>query len=388
MSHIILPTAFLPPLARLKTFSGAHISASLRSLRDFYWPSVPSRLTVPVRKASTRIHDQSVPDSGYASAEEDDDNDEGGEGGGGGEENDCLTGEEEDILRADPFEREFAIKWITGFISRSNAWIEDTLDEAEAETRRDLVEEAAQIVSAFAGDDEETECAVTRTFEFTGSVKVELNDAPLSSEDYTSVGLQSWASSILLAEKLCASPGTFGLDKSRPLRVLELGAGTGLLSIVAAKLSEAKLLQTIVATDHHPDVLANLSANVQTNFPYSSSAIDVRRFDWESPDFNYPMDKLFDVILAADVIYHAKHAEWIRGCVERLLALNGIFSLMIPLRSTGRHEGMDHTVETVFPESEMASGLVVLEKETIERQGGVGRADEGGYKLFRIGWAI
>ncbi|KAK0430895.1 hypothetical protein EV421DRAFT_1721079, partial [Armillaria borealis] len=231
MSHIILPTAFLPPLARLRTFSGAHVSASLRSLRDFYWPSVPSRLTVPVRKASTRIHDQSVPDSGYASAEEEDDDDDEGERE---EESDGLTDEDEDILRADPLERAFAIKWITGFISRSNVWIEDTLDEAEAETRRDLVEEAAQIVSAFAGDDDETECAVTRSFEFNGSVKVELNDAPLSSEDHTSVGLQSWASSILLAEKMCASPGTFGLDKSRPLRVLELGAGTGLLSIVVA----------------------------------------------------------------------------------------------------------------------------------------------------------
>ncbi|KAK0224589.1 putative methyltransferase-domain-containing protein [Armillaria nabsnona] len=381
MSHIILPTAFLPPLTRLRTFSGAHVSASLRSLRDFYWPSVPSRLTVPVRKASTRIHDQSVPDSGYASAEEDDDDDD----EGGEEESDGLTDEDEDILRADPLERAFAIKWITGFISRSDVWIEDTLDEVEAETRRELVEEAAQIVSAFAGDDDETECAITRSFEFNGSVKVELNDAPLSSEDHTSVGLQSWASSILLAEKMCGSPGTFGLDKSRPLRVLELGAGTGLLSIVVAKLLEAP---TIVATDYHPDVLANLSANVQTNFSCSSSIIDVRRFDWESPDFSQPMDKPFDIILAADVIYHAKHAEWIKGCVQRLLGPKGTFWLMIPLRSTGRHEGMDHTVEAVFPESETTYGLVALEKKTIGRQGGVGRADEGGYKLFKIGWAI
>lgn len=340
---------------------------------------------MPVRKASTRIHDQSVPDSGYASAEEEDDDEN--DGGGGGEESDGLTDEDEDILRADPLERAFAIKWITGFISRSDVWIENALDEAEAETRRELVEEAAQIVSAFAGDDEETECAVTRSFEFKSFVKVELNDAPLSSEDHTSVGLQSWASSILLAEKMCASPGTFGLDTSRPLRVLELGAGTGMLSIVVAKLLEAPA-PTIVATDYHPDVLANLSANVQTNFPRSSSVIDVRRFDWESPDFSHPIDKPFDIILAADVIYHAKHAEWIKGCVEQLLAPSGTFWLMIPLRSTGRHEGMDHTVEAVFPESEMASGLVVLEKKTIDRQGGVGRADEGGYKLFKIGWAV
>ena len=69
---------------------------------------------------------------------------------------------------------------------------------------------------------------------------------------------------------------------------------------------------------------------------------------------------------------------------------------------------MDHTVEDVFPDypgvahyGEVADyrevqgkgqglgewKLVALRREEVARQGGVGRADEGGYKLFKIGWA-
>jgi hypothetical protein len=30
--------------------------------------------------------------------------------------------------------------------------------------------------------------------------------------------------------------------------------------------------------------------------------------------------------------------------------------------------------------------LAILQKEEVERQGNIGRADESGYKLFKIGW--
>ncbi|KAK0497134.1 hypothetical protein EDD18DRAFT_1351955 [Armillaria luteobubalina] len=128
-------------------------------------------------------------------------------------------------------------------------------------------------------------------------------------------------------EDVCVA-GNLQIGQVTAFAVLDLGAGMGTLRIVVAKLLKA-LVPTIVATDYQPDLLVNLSANVQTNYPY----------------------KPFDIILAADVIYHALHAEWIRGCVEQLLAPNGTFWLMIPLRSTGQHEGMDHTVEAVSPPS-------------------------------------
>ncbi|KAF8893729.1 putative methyltransferase-domain-containing protein [Gymnopilus junonius] len=443
------PTVSLPPLGKLATHSTEHVKQALSNLYTLYFPSrVPStvlnssNLTIPNRKIQHSIHDTSVPDSGYASAEEDEDEDaDCMHPANSDEENDIDA--EIDILRADPLERAFAIKWLTGFVTRSDVWL-NAGDPEETEQRSDILDEATSLLAAFSGHDgDEEDVALTRTFSFplTSSIwghdpgarappkhiHVELNDAPLSKDDHTSVGLQSWGSSILLAERFCTQPSFFSLspssvtlavpdDELKPLRILELGAGTGMLSIVAAKIlalspnSEAET----VATDYHPDVLDNLSQNVETNFPSPPSSssrhrrppVRVMPLDWEHPVLSSPLDEPFDIILAADVIYHPCHAQWIKRCVEQLLSAQGVFWLIIPLRTTGRHEGMDATVEGLFPDvsasssfsgtqlkgaeegkmSEEGRELAVLYREEVGRQGNVGRADEGGYKLFKIGW--
>ncbi|KAH9932414.1 putative methyltransferase-domain-containing protein [Amylocystis lapponica] len=342
-----------------------------------------SSLPVLARLTDSPIHDTSVPDSGYASAEEDDDDT--------AELNDAY---DPDILRSDPFEREYTIRWLTAFMARSDAWVSCASSD-ESDARAALVDTAASLLASFAGDGQEQ--ALSRRFAFAsphGETVAELNDAPLDSADHTSVGLQSWASSIVLAEHLCAQPTTFGLADTA--RVLELGAGTGLLSIVAAKLLPGA---QVVATDFHPSVLANLRANVAANFAHAHPVVPVvRALDWERPVYAAELAGAFDVVLAADVVYHAQHTRWIKACVERLLARPaGVMWLIIPLRSTGRHEGMGDTVEAVFPP---ASGrlatavrnvghmaeLAILDVQTLERHEGVGRADEAGYRLYQIGW--
>ncbi|KAI0778904.1 S-adenosyl-L-methionine-dependent methyltransferase [Trametes elegans] len=396
----IPPTSSLPPLKGLPSCNFAQINQAIDNLRAIY--RAPAALSKPTAaslkpKALPKhvIHDTSVPDSGYASAEgEDDDGDE------------LVEDTEEepafdiDILRSDSFEREYAIRWLTGFTARSDMWVYASDDEAETDARTWLVDAAASLLATFAGDDEEED--ITRTFAFptgrgTGTIHVELNDAPILSDDHTSVGLQSWGSSILLAERMCLDPMAFGLASLRDgrLRVLELGAGTGLLSIVAAKcLASSTSTPTIVATDYHPSVLANLRENVKTNFPPSSGVgVDVLPLDWQNPVYEGPFAEAFDVILAADVVYHPEHARWIKACVERLLEPNsGVFWLIIPIRPTGRHEGMSKTVEAIFPRSSSVEArerreLAILEIEELSRHQGVGRADEGGYRLYRVGWA-
>ena len=416
------PTSTLPPLNHLATLTTEQIKQDLHNLHHLYFPPEPalfhaSKFSISRRNVSRPLRDTLLPDSGYASAEEGDDDihdfvadtDENNE-----------SDTEADLLRADPFERSFAIKWLTGFISRSDKWISACNSNSDSEERSDVLDQAITLLSSFTSVNEETEVALTRTFSFpitTNStsnkkdIQVELNDAPLSKEDHTSVGLQSWGSSILLAERICLQPSLFSLTtpidtNARPLRILELGAGTGMLSIVAAKILQSySPAPEIIATDYHPEVLDNLTRNVATNFPKHPAAIAIKYLDWEVPHYCEPLDRPFDVILGADVIYHPEHAKWIKQCVEKLLVRpcadnsnrsggGGVFWLIIPVRSTGRHEGLDRTVDDLFStytthhhvDKNSEPKLAILQKEEVGRQGNIGRADEGGYKLFKISW--
>ncbi|TEB32420.1 hypothetical protein FA13DRAFT_1731618 [Coprinellus micaceus] len=453
----LAPTSILPPLGRLLSTPGQKVHQALQGLRSVYFPLQRSAVFIPTAKGplaalkASHVKGDETPrviDSGYASAEEDED-----------EHDDTTTtidgrisqaqkslrptaaadDDEDDpleLLRGDAFERSFAIKWLTGFMSRAEPWIA-SVDEGSAEgtLRSELLEDAIRILSAFNGDDDEAELVeLTRSFSFvtsgegsTSPVLIELNDAPVSAEDHTSVGLQSWGSCILFAERLCVDTQKYLADprpveeRGRPLRILELGAGTGMLSIVAAKvLSAMDPPPKIVATDYHPDVLANLKRNIETNFPTTaknpSCPIEVYTLDWESPATQAPFDKPFDIILAADVVYHPMHAEWIRDCVSKLLlkptetSSGGVFWMFMAIRSWGRHEGLDKMVDGIFrcPEAkgeekgleegegqgegegkqreERERRLVFTSQENVEKQGGIGRADEAGYKFSKIMW--
>ena len=410
MQSTMRPISSLPPLRRLSFHTLDAIQQAIVGLRSLYFPPPSPKLVLHKRHAVvTRVHDSSSPDSGYASAEgEDDEEDE-------VEEDDVsqkLIGHEDiDILRSDPFERDYAVKWLTGFIARSDIWIAGAPEEEgygdTSEERNKVMDTAASLLSLFAGDSE-PDSALIRDFSFPRSgggnpVCVQLNDEALLTADHTSVGLQSWASSIIFAERICWEPLSFHFDSlNRPgVRILELGAGTGLLSIVASKFLPSA---EVIATDYHPDVLTNLRSNISTNVSgQDQSSIFVHALDWSHPPTDEPfLEGSFDMVLAADVIYHPDHGQWIKSCVRRYLrrsqdgeSYRPVFWLMIPLRSTGRHEGIGATVEQVFPilgstldsppNSEKGE-LVILRKEEIARRDGVGRADEGSYVLFQIGW--
>jgi len=377
-----------------------------------------------------------VPDSGYASAEE-------------GEGEEAPQDLDLDRIRADTSERDFAIKWVVGLIARSDVWMSTEEGDLEEETR--LLDEAVELLDVLhrVGDESrdegnmengEEDGALVREFVFPLSptpasrkpmgdtrreVHVQLNDLPVSQDDHTSVGLQSWGSCIILAEGICADPERFlktsvvppvssDVERTHHIRILELGAGTGMLSVVCAKiLRDWNWEGDIVATDYHADVLRNLDGNVRMNLLGKENVtVTVSHLDWKDPSsYDTKFDEgSFDIILAADVIYDPHHARWIKGVVKRLLVKplpcdggvcsgemlgSGTFWLFIPVRTTGRHEGMIDTVRELFPSVRFGMGLsestclelVIVDSEEISRRDGIGRADEVGYQLYRIGWA-
>ena len=137
------------------------------------------------------------------------------------------------------------------------------------------------------------------------AIPVLLHDAPIS--DHLDVGVQTWGSAILLGRELAVRPEKFGLLPRTPAeeemfnkrgtRVLELGAGTGLLGILCRKLldlhsstREDQVREHLVlATDFLPSVLDNLKLCVDLNFPSAPSAtsssttsggVDIAKLDW------------------------------------------------------------------------------------------------------------
>lgn len=190
----------------------------------------------------------------------------------------------------------------------------------------------------------------------TAAVPVLLHDAPM--QDHLSVGVQTWGSAILLGREMALRPADFGLFQS-PLphagytRVLELGAGTGLLSILCRKLLDLRAAGNaitsnapaeadaglIVATDFLPEVLANLRVCVDLNAPPrlpsddSAPGIDIAKLDWttfpaymerragldvpagegeEEEELAPWVDTPFDLVLASDCVYDPTHAALLR----------------------------------------------------------------------------
>lgn len=339
------PTAALPPIGRIRGAPLEKTQESLRYLRLVYNPEVRGS-----RRVNRKTHSQS---SSLPSGTDRD--------------------EELDALRSDAFERSYAIRWLTALIAQVEVMeLEGSSDSTSFES---IVQTAASLLSVCAGTS--AAGSVTRSFSFghgTGEVTVQLTDAPLENQDFGTVGVQTWGSACVLAEMLVEMPEHFGLNlghiTGERLRVLELGAGTGLVSLTLSKLLQnqacSQRLAEIIASDFHPSTLSNLNLNIASNFPSTSATsssvvLSAHKLDWSDTvtldKHPVPFDDSFDLIFGADIIYEAEHALWIRSCLERLLRrpsatqsrtiLPAQFHLVIPLRPTFAFESS--TIEHVFP---------------------------------------
>lgn len=118
-------------------------------------------------------------------------------------------------------------------------------------------------------------------------------------EDWPVYG-QVWPAALLLCETLAKQ---WPLWPTPPGRVLEIGCGLGLPSLLAAKLG-AKVL----ASDRHSDVEEFMKAQRRSN-SLSQSELAYERFDFhkadEIPESIQNWDP--DLILASDILYEPAH---------------------------------------------------------------------------------
>ncbi|KAL1730936.1 putative methyltransferase-domain-containing protein [Schizophyllum commune] len=306
-----------------------------------------------------------------------------------------------DELRADAFERSYSLRWLSALVAHLSC-----LEEVPEQT----LDDATSLIALCAGP--ASAGILTRDFSLPAtnpslapSIDVRLTDIPLDNHDFHSVGAQTWGGACVLAEAIAEDPASFGFapDAPRGLRVLELGAGTGLVGIAAGKVVRGLGIKDarVVATDFYDSVLQNLASNIRSNFPASSDSgmtIECHRLDWEAfpreSAPSAPLDEPFDVVLGADIVYEAEHATWIKNCLERLLRKPSedmmpppIFHLVIPLRPTFDNESS--TIESVFATAAQAGFLVIKSKELIMCDAGSGvKGEIVRYAYYRIGWNL
>lgn len=94
----------------------------------------------------------------------------------------------------------------------------------------------------------------------------------------------------------------FGRFIHSPLRILELGSGTGLVGIAAAAILGAQVTITDL-----PHVLPNLAFNATVNSTAITSkggAVDVKNLRWGESEDVESIGRNFDIVLGSDVVYH------------------------------------------------------------------------------------
>jgi predicted nicotinamide N-methyase len=142
-----------------------------------------------------------------------------------------------------------------------------------------------------------------------------LDEEAFEHEEFLPYWAEMWPSSIALARAL--APRSLG-----GRRVVELGCGLGLPSVVAA-LAGADVL----ATDWSPDALAFVTRNARAN----ATSVRTARVAWSDPG---PLldGAPWELVLASDVLYERRMADELLTLLPRLVDERGAVWLADPGR--------------------------------------------------------
>lgn len=215
----------------------------------------------------------------------------------------------------DPIFKESIVVWLTKLISHPLGWLSD-------EEREKIIDLAAKKLSQVCG----FRSAGTREVEVTEGTVIRLEE-PGVTED--ALGLKTWGSAMVLSRRIANDPSI--LEAKFGSRMLELGAGTGLVGLVAAKYCP------VVMTDL-AEVLENLRVNVSANqTPYN---VEVEELDWRNPAKSSLFGQRFSTLLVSDPIYDMEHSDILAKVIDMYLEkpnkdqeiLGGRLILQLPLR--------------------------------------------------------
>ncbi|XP_059010889.1 methyltransferase-like protein 22 isoform X4 [Mustela lutreola] len=197
------------------------------------------------------------------------------------------------------------------------------------------------------------------------------------------VGKQVWRGALLLADYIL-----FQRDLFQGRTVLELGAGTGLASIIAATVA-----RTVYCTDVGADLLAMCQRNIALNGHLTAAGggvVKVKELDWLKDDlctdpevpFSWSQEDVSDlyshttILLAAEVFYDDDLTDALFRTLSRLIhklenACTAILSVEKRLNFTLRHldvtcEAYDHFRSWLQQLERLADGRLRFTVEPVE----------------------
>lgn len=118
-----------------------------------------------------------------------------------------------------------------------------------------------------------------------------------------------WDSSLLLAYFMGKQPVVLGR------RILEIGAGVGVVGIYAALCGHR-----VTVTDNNDDALRFARANALMN---DAQQVEVLKLDWNDPTFS----ETYDVIVGSEIVYERESYPALVQFLRRTLAPGGIIFL-------------------------------------------------------------
>nr|CAG4641989.1 EOG090X0C5G [Eurycercus lamellatus] len=146
------------------------------------------------------------------------------------------------------------------------------------------------------------------------------------------VGLQVWRGALLLADFLLYS----STDEATSLKIslsdsiVELGAGTGLTSIVAGMVAG-----DVISTDITKGNILNLiDTNIKKNCQWIKGKVEVQELDFYKSNYSEDLVSRLEqssLIIAADVVYHDDLTDAFLSSLKRIMSMGREKSALISL---------------------------------------------------------
>mmetsp|Transcript_20195 Transcript_20195/g.55949 ORF Transcript_20195/g.55949 Transcript_20195/m.55949 type:complete len:275 (-) Transcript_20195:7-831(-) len=166
------------------------------------------------------------------------------------------------------------------------------------------------------------------TVDLKGFGNVTIRELGFADGVHGSTGNQLWPTSVALGNLILEEPGLVA-GKS----VLELGAGCGFASVIAARFA-----RRLVVTDLEAETLDNARHNLMRNatlwwsdtkpIQMRMEEVTIQQLDWKRVEkFGWPQDRRVDVVIGSDIIY----GNWgglIAQVVHKLILPGGVFIMM------------------------------------------------------------